>query len=201
VHTLGFRWAGKAESGFLWDSENMLQLGSQSQGAIVAGNLTNGVGYHFKNLPLYPTAWAYFDYATGSNTVGGPNTYNQLFPLAHYYMGQIDYVGRANIEDLNFHLYLYPVPWITLNMQYHIFHLAHARDALYNTSAAVSRSDPTGKAGRDVGSELDVSASVRVGPHTDVLAVYSHFFAGRFLNATGPSGGADTVYLVFNFRW
>ncbi len=201
VHTLGFRYAGRTDSGLLWDSENMLQLGSQERGSIVAGNLTNGVGYQFKSLPLYPTMWAYFDYATGSNEVGGRNTYNQHFPLAHYYMGQIDYIGRANIQDLNFHLYLYPARWITLNTQVHIFHLANARDALYSTSSGVSRSDPTGQAGRNVGSELDFSASFRVGPHTDILAVYTHFFSGSFLKATGPSGNADTVYLVFNFRW
>lgn len=201
VHTLGFRCAGKAESGLLWDSENMLQLGSHDKGSIVAGNLTNGVGYFFKNLPLYPTVWAYFDYATGSNQVGGRNTYNQHFPLAHFYMGQIDYIGRANIQDVNFHLYLYPARWLTLNAQYHVFQLANARDALYSTSSSVSRSDPTGSAGRNVGSELDVYAGLRVGPHTDILAVYTHFFPGSFLHATGPSGNADTVYLVFNFRW
>lgn len=201
VHTLGFRYAGKSPSGFLWDSENMLQLGSKNQGAIFAGNLSNGIGYHFADLPLNPTTWMYFDYASGSNKVGGGNTFNQLFPLAHYYLGQMDYIGRANIEDLNFHLYLYPSKWITLNTQYHIFALAQAKDALYSTSAGVSRSDPTGKAGRNVGSELDISASFHLSHHIDILTVYTHFFPGRFLNETGPSGNANTVFLVFNYRW
>jgi hypothetical protein len=201
VHTLGFRYAGKGQTGWLWDSENMLQLGRAERGRIVAGNLSNGIGYYLRDLPLTPTIWTYFDYASGSANPGGTNTFNQLFPLAHYYLGQADYVGRANIQDLNFHLYLYPSNWTTLNVQYHIFQLAQAKDALYNTSSAVSRADPTGKAGRDVGSELDVSAAFHLGPRTDVLAVYSYFFPGRFLNSTGPSSNANTVYLLFNYRW
>jgi hypothetical protein len=201
VHTLGFRYAGKASSGFLWDTENMLQLGQAKSSDIVAGNLTNGIGYHFGTWPLNPTVWAYFDYATGSSKLGGANTYNQLFPLAHYYLGQADYVGRANIEDLNFHLYLYPAKWMTFNMQYHLFWLARSRDALYNTAAAVSRVDPTGRAGREVGSELDASMAFHLSQNTDVLAVYSHFFPGNFLRATGPSSNMDTVYLLFNVRW
>lgn len=201
VHTLGFRYGGKLDSGFLWDSENMLQLGDARAGHIVAGNATNGIGYSLSKLPLYPTVWAYFDYATGSSQVGGTNTFNQLFPLAHTYFGQQDYVGRANIQDLNLHLYLYPAKWVTLNMQYHWFQLARSRDALYNTSATISRSDPTGKAGREVGCELDFYSAFHLSQNVDVLAVYMHFFPGDFLKATGPSQNMDTVYLLFNMRW
>ena len=201
VHTLGIRYGGKLDSGFLWETENMLQFGDARPGSTVAGNTTTGIGYSLKDAPLSPTMWVYYDYATGSRTFGGTNTYNQIFPLAHTYMGQMDYVGRSNIEDLNFHLYLYPTKWITVNMQYHLFHLARAGDALYNTSSVVSRVDSTGKAGRDVGSEFDIYTAFHVTQNVDVLAVYMHFFPGDFLKAAGPARNMDTVYLVFNVRW
>ncbi len=208
-HTLGFRYAGKSnqilskceKNEFLWDFENMYQMGSRGDGDIAAGNASNGLGYHFGEVPLNPTFWVYYDYATGSNSVQGTNTYNQYYPLGHYYFGWLDYVGRANIEDLNFQMYLYPTKWITFNTQYHIFHLANARDALYNTGGAVSRSSPNGAAGRDVGSELDFIVNWHLGPHTDIVTAYSHMFAGDFLKATGPSNNLNTFWLIYNVRW
>lgn len=208
-HTLGFRYAGKSKeilsrkqkNEFLWDFENMYQMGSRGPGDIAAGNTSSGVGYHFGEVAWNPTFWMYFDYATGSNSVQGTNTYNQIFPLGHYYLGWLDYVGRANIQDINFHLYLYPTKWITFNTQLHILQLANAKDALYNTAAAVQRSDPTGAAGRDVGTELDFIVNWHLGPHSDLVTAYSHMFAGDFLRATGPSNNLDTFWLLYNLRW
>lgn len=202
VNTLGFRSAGKAYGGkFLWDFENMLQMGQGKAGNLLAGNTSSGVGYNFNNVAWNPTFWAYYDYATGSDKVAGKNTYNQLFPLGHYYLGWMDYVGRANLQDANFHMYLYPSKWITFNTQYHIFQLANAKDALYNTNAAVLRSDPTGKAGTNVGSELDFVVNWHLSSHSDVVTAYGHFFAGEFLTKTGPTNDLNTVWLIYNFRW
>lgn len=209
-HTIGARYAGKTnkilsrheKNEFLWDFENMYQLGTRGgQGEIAAGNMSNGFGYHFGELPLNPTFWAYFDYASGSNSIQGTNTFNQYYPLGHYYLGWLDYVGRANIQDLNFHMYLYPTNWITFNTQYHIFQLANARDALYSTGSGIERSSPNGAAGRDVGSELDFIVNWHLGPHTDIVTAYSHMFAGDFLKATGPSNNLNTFWLIYNVRW
>lgn len=208
-HTLGFRYTGKSnailsqreKNEFLWDFENMLQLGSIRTGDIAAGNTTTGLGYHFGEALWNPTFWVYYDYASGSNRVQGPNTFNQYYPLGHYYFGWLDYVGRSNIEDLNFNLYLYPTKWITFNTQYHILNLANARDALYNTNSGVLRSSPGGVAGRDVGSELDFIIGWHIGPRTDIVTAYSHMFAGDFLKATGPTDNMDTFWLLYNVRW
>src|SRR5689334_7161653 len=35
VHTLGFRYAGKDTTGFLWDSENILQMGTHNHNSIL----------------------------------------------------------------------------------------------------------------------------------------------------------------------
>ena len=111
--------------------------------------------------------------------------------------------GRQNIEDVNFHAYVYPANWITVDTQYHIFHLANSRDALYTTGGGVLRSDPTGNSGTDVGSELDVVVNWHIDRHTDIVTAYGHFFAGDFLKATGPktTNDTDTVWLLYNLRW
>ena len=65
----------------------------------------------------------------------------------------------------------------------------------------MTRSDPTGKAGRNIGSEFDITANFHLSRTTDVLFAYSHFFDGSFIQATGPSANTNTIYLLFNFRW
>ena len=133
-HTFGGRYAGAAGN-FLFDIEAAMQLGCQNGRDVVAGMSTAGAGYNFKDAPLNPTVWAYYDYASGGNpTSGTAHTFNQLFPFGHYYLGWVDQVGRQNIHDLNFHLYLYPTKWLTTWLQFHSFWLADDRDALYNAA-------------------------------------------------------------------
>ena len=207
INTLGARYAGD-QDGFLWDFESALQLGRQAKQDVVAGMATAGVGYNFKDKPWNPTFWVYYDYATGDGSPGGgrQNTFNQLFPFGHYYLGWADIVGRQNIQDANAHMYLYPTKWLTLNVQYHAFRLANARDALYNAAGNVSRFDRTGRAGRDVGQEVDIISNFHVSKHADILVGYSHLFAGDFIKKTAPASqrsGFDTslFYLQASYRW
>jgi hypothetical protein len=207
INTMGGRFAGDHD-GWLWDYEAALQLGRQAGQSVLAGMATAGLGRNFKDAPWTPTVWQYIDYASGDANprAGQVNTFNQLFPFGHYYMGWTDLVGRQNIIDLNTHLYLYPTNWLTVNLQYHRFWLANATDALYNPAGNVSRFDPTGAAGRDVGNELDCIFNFHLTKHSDVLLGYSHLFAGRYLRNTAPAGqvggsDASTFFVMYNFRW
>jgi hypothetical protein len=205
--TLGFRYTGGLErnKNILFDFEDMVQFGHSdfTGGSVIAGNSTTGLGYNFSHAPMNPTVWAYFDWASGSrNPLSGQmSTFNQLFPFNHYYFGWLDYVARANINDLNFHLYLYPMKWITFNTQFHCFMLDRSTDALYNAGGTILRFDPTGKSGRDVGRELDFIANFHISPRQDILAAYGHLWDGRFLRSTGPGTFAETFWLMYNVRW
>lgn len=206
VHTIGGRYAGDKNQ-FLWDVEGMFQLGERGNQSIVAGAFTVGGGYHFKDLPWNPTLWAYYDYASGDDQPGRGNygTFNQLFPFGHYYLGWLDLVGRQNIQDVNFHLYLYPAKWITVWTQYHCFRLASANDALYNAAGVPLRRDVTGRAGNNVGQELDFIVNFHLGSHSDILVGYSHLFAGDFLRNTAANAAAgddpELFYLMYSYRW
>lgn len=207
INTLGGRYAGD-DSGFLWDVESALQLGRQASQNVVAGMVSAGLGYNFKDLPWSPTIWGYYDYSTGDGSPGSGNlnTFNTLYPFGHYYQGWVDIVGRQNAQDVNAHLYVYPAKWLTLNTQFHSFQLANKRDALYNKAGNVSRFDPTGRAGRDVGQELDLIANFHVSKHADILLGYAHLYAGEFIKKTAPvaqKDGFDTslFFLQANYRW
>jgi hypothetical protein len=187
VHTLGTRYSGDKD-GFLWDFEAMLQLGDRGGEPITAGAATAGIGYNAKSLPWNPVVWAYYDWASGDHSPnsGRYSTFNQLFPAGHTYFGAIDLVGRQNIRDWNAHLYLYPAKWLTFNLQYHVFTLDSATDALYNAAGAPIRASLKGTAGGQIGQELDLLANFHLSKRTDLVLGYSKLNAGDFISNTGP---------------
>jgi hypothetical protein len=202
LHTLGSRWTGDKD-GYLWDVELAMQLGERASSDVVAGMATAGVGRHFKNVWASPTAWLYYDYASGDSdpTSGTSNTFNQQFPFGHYYLGWIDLVGRQNIHDLNAHLYFYPAPWVTMFVQYHRFWLNQSTDALYNAGGVAIRRDATGAAGTDVGHEIDFVANFHLARYTDLLVGYSKLFGGRFLEDTPGPSDSELLHLMFQQKW
>lgn len=205
-HTFGGRLAGQGvgcNENVLYDFEGAMQLGTQDRRNVVAGMATAGLGYHLKGVAWNPTIWGYYDYASGG--VGDTiNTFNSLFPFGHYYLGWIDQVGRQNVHDVNVHLYLYPAKWLTVWVQGHSFYLANRRDALYNAAGNAIRRDATGRAGSEVGQEVDVVLNFHLSKHADVLVGYSHLWAGDFLkNTRGTANTADLgqFFIQTSYRW
>ena len=149
--------------------------------------------------------WAYYDYASGGGaTSGTAHTFNQLFPFGHYYLGWADQVGRQNIHDLNFHMWLFPNNWFTTWLQFHSFWLADKTDALYNAGGVAIRRDPTGRAGSHVGEELDMIFNFHLTKHADIITGYSYLWGGDFLkNTAGPKAAVNTslYYLQWSYRW
>jgi len=167
---------------------------------------TAGVGYRFKDVPMTPTFWAYYDYASGENSpnTGRANTFNQLFPFGHYYFGWADQVGRQNIQDFNLHMYVYPTKWLTAWVQYHSFWLAANKDALYSAGGNAIRRYATGKAGSHIGQEVDVVMNFHLTKHADLLVGYSYLYGGEFLRNTARATGSvntSLFYMQMNYRW
>jgi len=202
--TIGSRWQGR-QNNLLWELEAAYQFGRYGSSLQSAGMTVSGIGYEFSGRPLEPEFWVYYDWASGD---AGPNngrhgTFNQLFPWGHRYFGFMDLVGRQNIRDLNLQASVSRGKHNFL-VWYHIFHLAQARDALYNASGTPIRISPTGTAGTDVGQELDLLWQIVFNPRLDVVFGYSHFFAGSFVKATNPvnvSGNADFYYSQWSWRF
>jgi hypothetical protein len=204
VSTFGGRYYGRHDSGLLLDFEGMLQFGHWADQSILAQAFSGYVGWYFKDCWATPTVWAGYDYASGDpdpNNTGQHRTFNQLFQFGHYYYGFIDITGGQNIRDWNVQAYAYPTNWMTTGIQYHVFRLDSNKDALYNAAGQATRQDRTGRAGDNVGSEIDVLVNFHLTDRQDVFLNYCHFFPGPFIQATGPSFGLDYVYLQYSLRW
>lgn len=204
VTTFGARAFGEQQGqGLLWDFEPMFQVGQFTGEPMTAWAWAAGLGWHFPDLPADPSIWFYNEYASGTHNPGSgeDHTFNQLFPFGHYYYGWLDIVGRQNIIDWNGDLRFYPTDWITGLIQYHLLNLDSSTDALYNARGVAIRRDPTGRAGTDVGDEIDFCASFHLSAHSDILIGYSKLFAGDFIKETGPGGSPAFTYAQYSFRW
>jgi hypothetical protein len=202
VSTAGTRWYGN-KNNWLWDMEGMLQFGRYSNQGILANAYTVGGGYNFGKIPMNPTLWVYYDYASGDPNPGGDvhRTFNQLFPFGHYYFGMMDIVGRQNINDFHTELSIFPTKWWTVWAQYHVLRLDSPKDALYNSAGVATLVDPTGKAGINVGEILTIVNNFTIDLHQNVFVQYSHLYAGDFLHRVGNGRSPDYLYLMYSFRF
>lgn len=201
VHTLGGRVAGNFDN-FLYELEGMYQFGKRSSQDVSAFAVATGVGYRLP-LPMNPQGWIRYDFASGDSksTDGRSNTFNQLFPFGHYYLGFLDRVGRQNMHDINAQFTLHPMPWMTFITQYHRFYLANNRDYLYNAGGLATLRDATGQSGSHIGDEIDFRVNFHVSRHQDVLFGYSKMWSGEFLKKQVPGISPDLIYVQYNIRF
>ena len=202
THTIGNRYAGSRD-GFLWDFEGALQFGDQGNQNLFAGMASAGLGRKLSRAPMNATGWICYDYASGGQSPSGgtSNTFNQLYPFGHYYLGWADQVGRQNVHDVNAHLYFYPQHWMTVWLQYHHFWLDDATDALYNAGGVAIRRDATGAAGSNVGDEIDIVLNFHLNRYSDLMVGYSHLFGGGFLRNTAGANRMGLTHVMFQTKW
>ncbi len=199
-HTLGVRWERQRNS-WMAEIEAAYQFGNFGPTNHSAGAYTLGLGRELGTGPWKPTLWVYYDWASGDDTIG--NGYHHLMPLAHKYLGFMDFFGRRNIKDLNVQLAAKPTEKLKLMLWWHIFQLQNRNDVPY--SVIMTPEVPTPGGSPELGQELDLLASWTITPRMHMLLGYSRFFTGEFYS-TNPSpppfaGDADFYYTQFSLKF
>ena len=89
-------------------------------------------GYAWTENQWKPRLWLGFDYGSGDSNPADDKleTFDQLFPLGHTYLGYIDIVGRQNIIDVSLGLDLKPTKKTGFKLAHHFFWRAESTDAL-----------------------------------------------------------------------
>ncbi len=201
--TLGARaWGNVGDSGFDYDLEGAFQFGTIGPGNIHAYMVSTNLGYTFGDTRGKPRLYAGYDYASGDGGAGDADvqTFNQLFPLGHAYFGYIDTVARQNISSPNVGISYAPVNKALLKAEYLYFWRASNNDALYNAGGGVVRPGFPG-ASRNIGSEVDLTASYQLDRHTQLIGGYSRFFAEEFIRQSGPSKDINFVYFTLQYTF
>jgi hypothetical protein len=206
-YTIGARLSS-APKPFDFDVEATYQFGKSGSGDIAAWSIASEVGYTLENAPLTPRMILGFDMASGDDDPADADnqTFNQLFPTAHPYLGYIDALGRQNIIDLHGGAELILLKEakharkVALRAEHHLFWRQSDADAIYNPFGFVTRAD-LGSDETYVGSETDLLLNWQIDRHWSAYAGYSHFFAGDFLQETGPSDDIDFFYAALQFTF
>ena len=202
-HTIGGRVHGKVgTTGLDYDVEGAYQTGERGDLDVSAFMVGSEVGYSIGNCPARPRLWAGFDYASGDRRAddGDLQTFDQLYPLGHAYLGFIDVVGRQNVIDLNTGVTFVPCKKITVRLAGHIFWRAEEHDALYNAGGGVVRMAGT-STDREIGSEIDLLLKYAISRHLVAIGGYSHFFPDEFVSETGADSGIDFTYFILQYTF
>ena len=197
--TLGSRYVGERNQ-WVYEVEGGVQVGSNPDDTNhVAGFFTGGFGRKFSRLPWSPELWCYYDWASGSDTVG--NGFNHYVPRAHYYLGFMDLYGRRNLEDLNLKLSMQASEKWQFLAWCHFFSLANGRDVPYNLNMKPYAGLQAGSTGsQTLGTELDLQTTYKVNSQTQLRVGYSHFWAGSYYSKTpGVPYQDDANFLYGHF--
>jgi len=194
IHTIGARLNGSV-NGWLYEIEGGPQFGRQSglgrdHSAMFA---TGGIGRSLSDAGWKPALWCYYDYASGDDGTGNGsfNQFNQLFPLAHKYLGFIDAVQRSNIESPNLLLTMKPSKKVQLLAWYYHFMANQAGTPV----PSIGGTAPQSTTSKDLGDELDLIAKYAISARSSALIGYSHFWRGNKINAPKD---ADFVYVEWH---
>ena len=188
--TYGSRLQGSTENKLLYETEAMIQTGSHTftNQDLSAYSWTTGLGYQFECTPWKPTLWGYYDFASGDGPGGDFNAFNDLFPLAHKYLGFIDAVKRSNIESPNLRLTMAPSKKLSLLFWYYNFQADEATADVQSLGGTPAQDPNASK----FGNELDCTATYNCSARTSILGGYSHLWRGtKILGDTD----ADFFYL------
>ncbi len=209
--TLGGRLYTKP--GFMdFDLEGAWQFGDFStaagEGDISAFFIAAEMGVLFaQQTALAPRAFAGGTYASGDDDPADADlgTFNQLYPLAHAYLGYADVLGRQNVIDLyagaDLNLLPSEQPFakkLALQATVHGFWRASEDDAIYTIGGAVGRS---GGDSRYIGTEFDLLLNWQIDRHFSSYAGFSYVIPGEFIEETGPDEEISFLYVALQFTF
>jgi hypothetical protein len=185
-----------------YDFEAAYQFGDSGDKDVRAFMIGSQFGYRFTQTAFKPRAYLGFDFGSGDKdpSDGKVETFDQLYPLGHLYLGYLDFVGRKNIISPNIGITFSPLNKLTCEVTGLFFWRAEEEDALYNAGGGVLRPGEPGTS-LEVGQEIDILLKYAYNVHTVILLGYSHFFPGKFIRQTGPDDPTDFIYASAQFTF
>lgn len=202
----GFRFAGKLPESWDYSTEFNLQRGNvnnQFGHQNIRAFATHTVFRHtFSHVKYTPRIIGEYNYASGDKNAGGSTngTYDQLYPTPHEKYGLADQVGWQNISHFATGVDIVPRNRFTLKMMFHDWNLAQAKDGVYVAGGGLLFRDVTGRSGKHVGDEVDLTGQYTFGPHYIGLG-YGRLFPGQFLKAFSTGNQLNYIYLNVGYRF
>ncbi len=180
-HSIGGRiYARKT---FDFDIEALHQFGKFDGATISAYTASANIGYSFNHFISKPRLGLKLDYMSGDQNKSDHTfqTFNAMFPDGGYF-GGVRALGPANLFDIHPSVDFQVAERIQLSSAAILVWRASLSDGLYNPGGIVIVKEPGTNRERFVGTQFSQSARWEVNRYFSLLAIYSHFFAGDYLN-------------------
>ena len=181
----------------------VMQRGWWGQDRIRAEGASGTLGVRLP-LPWQPRLRALLTWGSGDRDPhdGVHGTFDGVFGGADIaFYGYCNLFFWANLWDRELQLLLQPTGRLDLHVQAHTFALASARDAWYSTSLSVVRRDASGRAGTELGREIDLRAVYRPRPWLELMAGLGYLSPGSFVRQTGPARPALWRMVQATWAW
>ncbi len=202
VTTLGARARYAPRAGLQASAEGAFQTGHRGPDAHEAYAFAVSGGYVF-GARFKPSLRVEYDQATGDADAkdGKAKEFLNLYPTNHAHYGYIDVLGWRNMEAVRATAAVAPRDGQLLSVDFHVLKLKESRGAWKDAGGEPLGQDPTGAAGRDLGSELDLLYRFPLRKELTVLLGYSAFFPGRFAGTVRGRGTQSFGYAQLLFKF
>lgn len=202
--TYGLRSAGNITDRWLYQGEVIGQKGDIGNYHLSAWTALAQVTRNLGSLPWKPSVVGEYNFASGGrdiqNGTGTIHTFDQLYPTNHPKYGATDTVGRRNMKDIRYALYMHPRAWLTIRTEGFSFWLANPSDALYGGNGSVAVAPIAGGAQfSHIGQEAAVLGEVKISRY-EIGARYGHLFPGKYLNTYSTGVGRSFWAAYFGFH-
>lgn len=142
-------------------------------------------GYQFDSLPLTPWARTGVNMASGDNNPGDDvhGTFFNTLPSNFFYYGMANQLAFQNLVNWFAQFRLNPAPNLDVQVYVHRFWLANDADARYFGPGAFNRrqlgfGNSPSNGSRDVGTEVDVVVTYRIGSQWSLFLGYAYLKGG-----------------------
>ncbi len=180
--TLAHQWS-KAQGKNQWAAHAALQRGSVSGKRLEAHALGFSV-----TMPADAQTTLSFEanLASGGSAANATaRTFDQLYPTGHLFYGAMDLQGLRNMVQLGASATRKVGADTTIKLELHKFWLADAKDGWYGAGGGQNGAfrDATGKSGKDVGWEADLTGTKALGKDRTLGAGIGVFVPGSFVRS------------------
>ncbi|MEK6621135.1 MAG: alginate export family protein [Planctomycetota bacterium] len=205
IHDFGARIDGKVPNleAIDYTIESHVQVGNYGTQDQEAWAFAGKAGYTLKNVAWTPRIGFEYDYASGDSdaTDGEHETFDNLYPTNHWagIYGFADLVSWQNMHDFRGQVKVSPTKKMTAQVDYHYFMLAEEGDGWYLANATLASATRPGggydTSDDELAQEVDLTVSYDLYKNVKILAGYSYFAAGDWIENNIGDTDTNWAYL------